>query len=100
MPSRLAISPIGRIVAAWAISISDWGFLCWSAPRATSGLLAIAILLIQGLSLCGRASATAAAPHPIDRLAHIWQKTGIAAPLGDRVAAAIEFPLIAYNRRS
>src|SRR4051812_47845024 len=35
MPSRLAISPIGRIVAAWAICMSDCGFWCWSAPRAT-----------------------------------------------------------------
>ena len=35
-----ATSPIGRIAAACAISMSDFGFLCWSAPRATAVLLA------------------------------------------------------------
>src|SRR3954447_17414006 len=35
IPSLPAISPIGRIVAAWAICMSDCGFWCWSAPRAT-----------------------------------------------------------------
>src|SRR5579883_1433802 len=34
-----ATSTIGRIVAAWAISILDFGFLCWSSPRATPLLL-------------------------------------------------------------
>ena len=34
-----AISPIGCIVAAWAISISDFGFRCCSSPRATASLL-------------------------------------------------------------
>src|ERR1700744_6128485 len=36
MPSfSAAISLIGRISASCAISILDFGFLCWSSPRAT-----------------------------------------------------------------
>src|ERR1700745_2268639 len=51
MPSlSVAICEIGRIVADWAISISDLGFLCWSSPRATPFLLAACcrVLALRG----------------------------------------------------
>src|SRR3954451_283514 len=61
MPSLPAISPIGRIVAAWAICMSDCGFWCWSAPRATGCLLR---LKLAGSYPVGRAACNRRARFP------------------------------------
>src|SRR6266850_4039166 len=52
MPSLSAISPIGRMAAACAMSMSDLGLRCCSSPRATGDLLGC--WLGQGLSGPGR----------------------------------------------
>src|SRR5579859_6775214 len=85
MPSLAAISPIGRIAAACAIWMSDWGFLCWSAPRATLILLGFTYLLPQGL----RPWHQTPQPPPRHRIG--------TAPLHSVGETAIYFRFAAYN---
>src|ERR1700740_3482743 len=65
MPSlSVAICEIGRIVADWAISISDLGFLCWSSPRATPFLLAECCRVLALRGQLTQPSSTRPAPAP------------------------------------